>query len=135
MASSHDAFLLIAQGAAVADARRRIGARLCEWGIAEEVRDDAAPVVTELFTNAPRYSDSEKIACSLRVDSGRVHVEVAEQGPGLMVHQARVAGPNEEGGRGLLLVRAISRAWGVVRSEDGRGTVVWAELGAAADLP
>ena len=32
-------------------------------------------------------------------------------------------------------ISMTSTAWGVVRSEDGRGRVVWAELGAAADLP
>lgn len=133
MASSHDAFRLAAQNAAVAEARRRVRARLCEWGVAGELCDDAGLIVSELFTNALRYGDSEKIACAVRLLDGLVRVEVAEQGHGLTVPQPRVAGVDEEGGRGLLLVSALSEAWGVMAGESGCGRVVWAELGPAAD--
>ncbi|MEU6339733.1 MULTISPECIES: ATP-binding protein [unclassified Streptomyces] len=135
MASSHDAFLLAAQGAAVAEARRRVRARLRDWGVAEGICDDAVLVVSELFTNAVRHSGGEKVACAVRVERGVVRVEVADQGIGLTAPQVKVADVGEECGRGLLLVGAVSRAWGVVTGPDGTGRVVWAELGAATDLP
>jgi anti-sigma regulatory factor (Ser/Thr protein kinase) len=133
VASSHDAFRLTAQGAAVAEARRRVRARLHEWGIDGDLSDDAGLIVSELFTNALRYGDSEKIACAVRLCEGLVRIEVAEQGRGLTVPQPRVAGVDEECGRGLLLVSALSKAWGVTLGEGGRGRVVWAELGPAGD--
>lgn len=129
MASSHDAFRLTAQGAAVAEARRRVQARLWEWGVDDELSDDAGLIVSELFTNALRYGDSEKIGCAVRICEGLVRIEVTDGGTGLTVPHPRVAGLDEECGRGLLLVSVLSRAWGVLAGEDGRGRVVWAELG------
>jgi anti-sigma regulatory factor (Ser/Thr protein kinase) len=131
VASSHDAFRLTAQGAAVAEARRRVQARLCEWGVDAELSDDAGLIVSELFTNALRYGDSEKIACAIRICEGVVRIEVTDGGSGQTVPQPRVAGLEEECGRGLLLVSVLSTAWGVLGGEDGRGRVVWAELGPA----
>ena len=133
MASSHDAFRLTAQGAAVAEARRRVQARLWEWGVDDELSDDAGLIVSELFTNALRYGDSEKIACAVRIFEGVVRIEVTDAGSGLTVPQPRVAGLDEECGRGLLLVSVLSTAWGVLAGEDGRGRVVWAELGPAGE--
>ena len=39
-----------------------------------------------------------------------------------------VAGPDDEGGRGLLLVEAIADTWGVDRSALTGGNAVWATL-------
>lgn len=129
MASSHDAFRLTAQGAAVAEARRRVRTRLREWGLDGELCDDAGLIVSELFTNALRYGGSEKIACVVRLCEGLVHIEVADQGHGPTVPKPRLAAVDEEGGRGLLLVSALSKAWGVLAGEGVNGRVVWAELG------
>jgi anti-sigma regulatory factor (Ser/Thr protein kinase) len=131
VASSHDAFRLTAQGAAVAEARRRVQSRLCEWGVDGELCDDAGLIVSELFTNALRYGDSEKIACAVRFCEGLVRIEVGDQGHGPTVPLPRVAEEDEECGRGLLLVSVLSKAWGVLAAEGGAGRVVWAELGPA----
>lgn len=123
-------FRLPALSASVADARGRIRARLKEWGACAELREDASLVVTELFTNAVRHTDSEKITCVVHDTGGVVRVEVTDQGRGSSVPAPGTAGADEEGGRGLLLVSVLSLAWGSDPAEDGTGRVVWAELAA-----
>lgn len=101
-----------------------------EWGVGAELRDDASLVVTELFTNAVRHTDSEKITCVLHDRGSVVRVEVTDQGRGTGVPAPGTADADEEGGRGLLLVSVLSLAWGSDPAEDGCGRVVWAELAA-----
>lgn len=123
-------FRLPALSASVADARGRVRARLKEWGAGAELREDASLVVTELFTNAVRHTDSEKITCVVHDAGGVVRVEVTDQGRCSSVPAPGTAGADEEGGRGLLLVSVLSLAWGSDPAEDGTGRVVWAELAA-----
>lgn len=125
-----DVFRLPALSASVADARGRIRARLREWGADAELRDDAGLVVTELFTNAVRHTDSEKVTCVLQDIGTVVRLEVTDQGRGTGVPVPCAAEADEEGGRGLLLVSMLSLAWGSDPAEDGTGRVVWAELAA-----
>lgn len=122
------AFGLPALGASVAEARRRVRTLLRLWGVADEVRDDAEMVISELFTNAVRHTASERICCELWVAAGQVRLEVTDEGSGLTEPQRRTADVDEEGGRGLLLVGLLSRAWGVRPGSGGRGRTVWAEL-------
>lgn len=125
-----DAFRLPALGSSVADARRRVQARLFEWGVDDELNDDAGLVLSELFTNAVRYSRGETIGCAYEVGAdGLVRVEVADEGGAESEPRPRVADSDEERGRGLLLVTALSSAWGVRAAGHGDGRVVWAELG------
>lgn len=126
--SHRDVFHLPALGAQVAEARRRLRALLSEWGVDEDMCSDAGLVLSELFTNAVRHSDSEKIVCGLRLTREALRLEVADEGRGTTEPRTREATTDEEGGRGLLLVGALSRTWGVHSCTDGRGRVVWAVL-------
>ncbi|WP_344021806.1 ATP-binding protein [Streptomyces luteireticuli] len=123
------AFHFPALNASVAEARRRVLARLREWGVDETACDDAQLVVSELFTNAVRHTDSDKVSCQVRVSPALLRIEVADHGCASTEPRARCSGADEESGRGLLLVGALSQAWGV-RPDDGggRGRVVWADL-------
>jgi anti-sigma regulatory factor (Ser/Thr protein kinase) len=104
--------------------------RLFEWGVDDELNDDAGLVLSELFTNAVRYTRSGSVSCEYRVGTdGLIRVEVADEGGGEGEPLPRVADTDDECGRGLLLVTALSRAWGVRAVESGNGRVVWAELG------
>ncbi|MEW1865044.1 ATP-binding protein [Streptomyces sp. NBC_00669] len=125
-----DVFRLPALSASVAAARARIRARLREWGADAELRDDAGLVVTELFTNAVRHTDSEKITCALHDVGSAVRLEVTDQGRGEGDPMPCAATADEEGGRGLLLVSVLAAAWGSDPAADGMGRVVWAELAA-----
>jgi serine/threonine-protein kinase RsbW len=126
----HDVFRLPARRASVADARCRIRERLAEWDADPELCDDASLVVTELFTNAVRHTDSEKITCVVRQSGAVVRLEITDQGRGSQEPAPCDASMEAEGGRGLLLVSVLALAWGSVPGEDGTGRVVWAELAA-----
>ncbi|MYS21298.1 ATP-binding protein [Streptomyces sp. SID4948] len=119
-----------ATSASVADARGRVRTRLGEWGADLELCDDASLVITELFTNAVRHTDSEKITCVLQESGAVVRLEVTDQGRGTGVPEPCAAEADEEGGRGLLLVSVLSLAWGSDPADGGAGRVVWAELAA-----
>ncbi|MFC4034659.1 ATP-binding protein [Streptomyces polygonati] len=125
-----DVFRLPAMNASVADARGRVRMRLSEWGADLELCDDASLVITELFTNAVRHTDSEKITCVLQDSGAFVRLEVTDQGRGTGVPEPCAADADEEGGRGLLLVSVLSLAWGSDPADGGTGRVVWAELAA-----
>ncbi|GHF27096.1 hypothetical protein GCM10010218_05030 [Streptomyces mashuensis] len=123
-----DAFHFPALNASVAEARQRVRARLREWGMDDVACDDAQLVVSELVTNAVRHTDSDKVSCQLRLSGAALRIEVADQGLAPTEPRARCSAADEESGRGLLLVGALSRAWGVLPGDSGRGRVVWAEL-------
>ncbi|MFI1972518.1 hypothetical protein BLA24_33105 [Streptomyces cinnamoneus] len=123
-----DAFHFPALTTSVAEARRRVLARLREWGMDEMACDDAQLVVSELVTNAVRHTDSDKVSCQLRLSGTGLRIEVVDQGHAPTEPRARCSGTDEESGRGLLLVGALSHAWGVRPDDDGRGRVVWADL-------
>ncbi len=121
-----DVFCLPAHGTSVATARRRVGELLCAWGVAEPVHDDAALVVSELFTNALVHTDSTEITCRIQTTMETVYLAITDQGhgePGPEVREPEEA----ENGRGLLLVNALAELWGV-RNENGLGRTVWAVL-------
>lgn len=128
-----DVFCLPARDASVAVARRRVGERLCEWGVAEPVYDDAALVVSELFTNALVHTDSAEITCRVQTTLETVYLAITDQGRGTSGPEVRE--PEEaENGRGLLLVNALAELWGV-RNENGSGRTVWAVLSSENDTP
>lgn len=123
-----DVFHLPASRTSVPEARQRVVAVLGEWGAAQTVRDDAELVVSELFTNAVRHTDSEKVNCELTLRGARLRVEVTDQGHGAGTPKEQPRSTERESGRGLLLVGALSEDWGVRPDETGRGRVVWADL-------
>ncbi|MGC5531833.1 ATP-binding protein [Streptomyces sp. SR-10] len=50
---------------------------------------------------------------------------MADSGPGLPL--AITGDPLDEGGRGLVLVDAVTDAWGIIKQWDGSGKTVWFE--------
>jgi serine/threonine-protein kinase RsbW len=128
-------FHLPALGASVAEARQRVRTRLRDWGAHDETQDDAEMVVSELFTNAVRHTDSERVICTLRLTGTLLRLEVADQGCTQTEPRSREAEADEESGRGLLLVGALSKEWGSRPNDRGPGRVVWAELSPVRILP
>ena len=88
---------------------------------------DLALVVSELVTNAVVHGSGE-ISLRLRLAAGRVYGEVIDEGGGFE-REVRERGPTDLSGRGLLIVDALSRRWGI---HEGT-THVWFEL--ASDAP
>lgn len=110
---------------------------LDEWDLAD-LADSAELIVSELVTNSvqassdevgrPRYNEDGLPVVHLRLafDEGRVVIEVWDSIASPPV--ARQSQPDEEGGRGLALIQALSERWGWTRVPGWPGKVVWAEL-------
>lgn len=109
--------------ASVPRARRFVTRELGQWHI-DAVRDEAALVVTELAANAVDHAHSD-FEVRLALTDRALRVEVLDNGHGTPDPRPPTAG--SERGRGLLLVSAMSAAWGVDDVVDD-GKVVWAEL-------
>jgi anti-sigma regulatory factor (Ser/Thr protein kinase) len=86
-------------------------------------------VVSELVANAVVHGRGA-ITLKLRFDRDRVYGEVVDQGSGFE-REVRERGPDEINGRGLMIVDALSRRWGI---HEGT-THVWFELGEPHNPP
>ena len=100
---------------------------LWEWRLAS-LSDTAELIVSELTTNAVLASRRARrpfIRLTLTLDRGEVAILIRDFCPG--APQPRNAGTDDENGRGLFLVQAISRRSGWYPADDGaHGKVVWA---------
>jgi serine/threonine-protein kinase RsbW len=109
----------------VAHARHFVSALLSERGPVE----DAVLIVSELATNAVRHSLSGAadgwFLVIVRFRDDLVRIEVIDQGGARVPHLCDVTG-QEESGRGLLLIAACAKDWGVKNVPGGRS--VWADL-------
>ncbi|WP_190068522.1 SpoIIE family protein phosphatase [Streptomyces lanatus] len=102
-------------------ARRLARRTLARWGL-EELTDSVELLVSEVVTNAVRYTSRPVTLRLLRTDVLRC--EVGDDVPQLpRLRQARAT---DEGGRGLYLVNRLARRWGATRLSTGK--VVWFEL-------
>ena len=98
-------------------------AHLGERPSAAELIDDAILCISELVTNAV-HAGCASLRVELTFGDHHVRVGVVDDAPGRP--QPRTAGAHEHRGRGLSLVEAVSRRWGVDVVE--RGKLVWAEF-------
>ncbi|MFI1097266.1 ATP-binding protein [Streptomyces sp. NPDC020917] len=127
---------------AVAETRRLLRDNLRQWGV-PALSDTAELLTTELVTNALQHTGggAELTATLSPAPRNRLRIEVrdslARRPPARVPAAAPAAGAGEHGagehgtsGRGLLLVQALSDAWGV--NARGTGKVVWFELAAHA---
>ncbi|MDQ0786343.1 anti-sigma regulatory factor (Ser/Thr protein kinase) [Streptomyces sp. B3I8] len=125
-------FQLSAHPGSVARARQLTRQRLSDWGACGDTCDSAALVVSELVTNAIVHTASENVVCELRDDPELVRIAVRDEGCAPGEPHPSPRRPEEEHGRGLLLVEALCRAWGA--QETGPGLLVWAELPRRAEV-
>jgi anti-sigma regulatory factor (Ser/Thr protein kinase) len=107
----------------VAEARRHV--RRVLQAQPRELVEVAELLTSELATNAIRHG-----ACGfeLKIDVDKsIRVEVRDEGAGSP--SVVSAGPRDPSGRGLSIVEALSTAWGVIPTADGK--TVWYELSLA----
>ncbi|GGV19169.1 hypothetical protein GCM10010260_68780 [Streptomyces filipinensis] len=124
-------FELAAHPGSVARARRLAHARLTRWSMCADICDSAALVISELVTNAIMHTASSRVLCELHEHADTVRIAVRDEGCAPGEPHPSPQRPDEEHGRGLLLVDALCRAWGA--QEHGPGLLVWAELPRRAD--
>lgn len=105
----------------VSEARRFVRDTLVDQP--SEARDAVELMVSELATNCIRHAQSA-FDVTIQATRRAVRVEVCDGQPGRPM--PRSPSPSEPTGRGLLIVEALSNAWGVDESPGGK--VVWFEI-------
>ncbi|MER5386398.1 SpoIIE family protein phosphatase [Streptomyces sp. NPDC002688] len=108
--------------AAVSEARARVERQLASWGL-EQHSFTTTLVVSELVTNAVRYSDGP-IEVRLILEDTAIVCEVTDDSS--TAPHLRHAEEVDEGGRGLYLTWQVSRRWGT--RPEARGKTIWAEI-------
>lgn len=117
--------------AGVGEARHRMRDQLRTGGVAESVIDDAVLILSELLSNACRHGrplgDSlhgdGDVRAAWRVDaSGRLTVEVTDGG-GPTRPVPATPSVTAHGGRGLNIITALAKDWGVRDNVHGEVTV------------
>ncbi|MFF1965699.1 SpoIIE family protein phosphatase [Streptomyces sp. NPDC058232] len=109
-------------------ARKFVRNTLMDWDL-NAISDDLELIVTELATNALVHADSD-VELRMREGSDHIRLEVKDADPTPPVPALVCAIPEEneqaEHGRGLLIVDALTSAFGT--SPSGRGKTVWLEV-------
>jgi anti-sigma regulatory factor (Ser/Thr protein kinase) len=106
----------------VAQARGFLSDALRRWSVPEETELAARLALSELVTNAIVHAATELVV-RVRSEPDAIWVGVTDQSRQLPV--AREPRPGSMGGRGLTIVAAVARRWGVDRRFSRRGKTVW----------
>lgn len=113
---------------AVPTARRFASQAVSSYGGNAEMLDKTRLLVTELTTNAVMHAHSP-IRLSIEPRPNAMRVEVRDDDPAPLQPPCKPAA-EATSGRGLWLVSALARSWGVNRNE--RGKTVWFEVDGVA---
>lgn len=109
-------------------ARRRVARLAVDWGL-PGLAGDAALLASELCTNALLHGCLRdrlfRVETSLTGTALRIAV-TDPRGERLLDARARPSDPDDQFGRGLLIVRVLAGRWAVERLTVGK--TVWAEL-------
>lgn len=104
---------------AASTARELVADACTAWGLGH-ICDDAQVVVTELVANAVRHAGTSVTVTVHRVDHG-IRLEVVDQSKRPLLR--RDVDLLAEGGRGLLLVDALTTSWSVEADQHGKRVV------------
>ncbi len=108
---------------AVRHARRYTRRALRSWGVGAYT-DAALLIVSELVTNALVHTDGQ-VRLDLTLVNHRLRIAVADNSPRTPIKPTSI-GWEATGGRGILLVEAMSATWGTVPVSGGKQ--VWSEI-------
>ncbi|WP_406150747.1 ATP-binding protein [Streptomyces sp. NBC_01012] len=113
-------------------ARGLAGERLDAWGVpyGSDAHDALSLIVAELSSNAVRHGHVSGRDFRLRItaEGTAIRIEVTDTRGDRLPASNDSASPDQEGGRGLLLVAALADRWGWYPRTDGPGKTVWAVL-------
>ncbi|MDY0815732.1 ATP-binding protein [Kitasatospora purpeofusca] len=116
-------------------ARHLLRAYLAALPTGDHYTDTAELLLGELFANAVQHSDAPDdrlIEIRFALLGGRLRLEAHDAGSGRP--SVRAAAPDEEHGRGLLLVNELAYRWGCCPRAGGVGKFVWALVAPAPFL-
>lgn len=122
-------------------ARRLVSHRLDAWGhpYTSPVNETLTLITAELTANAVRHGHvpGRDFHLSLtRTAPGTYRIAVTDTRGERLPHKTVApsdAGPDDESGRGLLLVAALANDWGCTPRPDGPGKTVWATTACPRD--
>lgn len=98
-------------------ARHQVTNCLRAWGFTEpRWLDAAAVIVSELVTNAVQHSNGDSVPISMTADGRSVLLSVADNS----AETPRRRRPDDRGGRGLMLIDALSVRWYVQDERAGK---------------
>lgn len=101
---------------------------LCTHASVEaDTAEVAVLLVSELVTNAHEHAHCSALV-DMTIDDRRLRIAVADEDP--TIPAPRPAGGDDERGRGLMLVEALSSRWGATSTtpSQGPGKSIWFEL-------
>jgi anti-sigma regulatory factor (Ser/Thr protein kinase) len=105
----------------VADARHFVRDVLSDRP--REIAEAAELMTSELATNSVRHAHSD-FELAILISQDQIRVEVSDHGQGQPVPRSPT--PQEQSGRGLQIVQALSDTWGISPSPNGK--LVWFTL-------
>ena len=109
----------------VAEARGFVAGALVGSQLQETARLLGSETVTSTLDQSPAGQDDGTFEVSYGLVEDRLHVEVSDDGGPARLRR-RIHGVDAPSGRGLQVVQALARRWGVRESPTGR--IIWFEL-------
>jgi hypothetical protein len=107
---------LTREPAAAAEARSEVRAVMRAWKVPVDP-DIAILLTSDLVTNAINFGDGETITLAIRCGHGHLRIDVYDTSCSLPTAADE---PAQTAGRGLVLVAALSTAWGSFRTPAGK---------------
>ena len=102
-------------------------------GLAESTELPVSELVTNAVKATAEREDQAAVRLRLSSDNARVLIEVWDADPQPPapkdLGEDGTPDPQEEGGRGLFLIAALSTRWDWYLTQEPTGKVVWCELG------
>lgn len=112
---------------AAGEGRRAVADLLGACAISADDTATAILLTSELVTNAVQHAKQDgDLLLIARIEASALRVEVRDADAALP--QARQSDPDAESGRGMVLLDALAKEWGVRRPTHGSGKAVWFTL-------
>ena len=106
-------------------------------GCAERVRSDCELIMVEACNNAIKHTDAQAkwqpVAVEVRIEPAQIEMRIIDHGPGFEWPQtAELPRPEEESGRGVFLIRALTDDAAYLREPGKNVLVLRKKTGSAA---
>jgi anti-sigma regulatory factor (Ser/Thr protein kinase) len=113
----------------VGRARALLREQAADWKLPDDITETAVLLLSELMTNAYRHahaSPGREIRTRCVLDDDHLHVSVTDANDTMPVF--RNPSPEDESGRGLILVTLLADEWGTAPRPHGIGKTIWFAL-------